>query len=812
MVYNCIKMLIYNIGICHKGEVHMKKCILKLNFTLVFLSIFLIFKGDITLTAQKMDIPLYSADNFFTLNNSMAFQLMPDGQSLMFLAPADGIMNIFSKDIASGEEHQITFETSNHILSAFFKGDTLLYLKDTTGNQNTNIFRVNEDGIATNLTPFPNTAVVPISTLDKADNNNEIFVAMNLRNSLVFDIHKLNIFSGESSLLFEATDGILFDNDGVIRIISQPSGGATSILHRYNDDDKFEVSKVLDFDDILSIFAFSQDNSFVYALSNINRETVALVSLNPATFEELEVIFEHKSYDIASVISGLNSVIGGVIYHADYINIVFLDYETKAFYNEVLELLPQNTHIKNISTSQDQGIAIINTMSDISRGRSYLFDRKTGQMELLSDQNFTNKNHMAPMQSIRYIARDGLTVQAYLTLPVGIAPSNLPLVVIPHGGPWIRDTWGFNAEVQFLANRGYAVLQPNFRGSAGFGRSFLKAGNNEWGFAIQNDITDGVLWLIEQGIVDPGRVGIYGASFGGYAALAGAVYTPKLYAGVIIKAGVSNIFSWVSGIPPQWEQYRDMLYYRVGHPKHDLERLKASSPIFHLENITTPIFVAHGANDERAPLSEAVMLVESLQNRNADVIFMVRFDEGHGFSNQQNIIDFYSTMEAFFAEHLGGRTASQLSDINTTQYISKALEFLNINTEQVATNETQYTDVLTIITHDSAYWGLITHILYDIPLNIDGFQGVPRWQSLASSDYTGKHILTVSNFIGDLKQINISVQIGQRQIIYVMGLKPDEYFKFYIYEEDVPNYLQIFMSTNGKYSGSLAILIKPFKV
>lgn len=286
---------------------------------------------------------------------------------------------------------------------------------------------------------------------------------------------------------------------------------------------------------------------------------------------------------------------------------------------------------------------------------------------------------MAPMLPVSFTARDGLTIPAYLTLPVGLEPYNLPVVVIVHGGPWHRDSWGFSNEVQFLANRGYAVLQPNFRGSTGFGREFLEASFGEWGLAMQDDITDGVIWLIEEGIADPDRIGIYGASYGGYAVLAGVTFTPDLFAAGISYVGISSLFTLLESLPPHWESQREMFYHRVGSPVYDYDRLRATSPLYHADQITTPLFIAHGANDVRTTLIESVQIVQALNNRGIDVEFMVKWDEGHGFINEQNRLQFYRMMEAFFAEHLGGRSGNLLSDLDYTQTLQEVIDIMEQN-------------------------------------------------------------------------------------------------------------------------------------
>jgi len=262
---------------------------------------------------------------------------------------------------------------------------------------------------------------------------------------------------------------------------------------------------------------------------------------------------------------------------------------------------------------------------------------------------------MAGMKPVQYKSRDGLTIHGYLTLPKGTAPKNLPVVVNPHGGPWTRDNWGFNPEVQFLANRGYAVLQVNFRGSTGYGRKFWESSFKKWGREMQDDITDGVKWLIKKGIADPKRVGIYGGSYGGYAVLAGLAFTPDVYACGVDYVGVANLFTFMNAIPPYWELMRKMIYEMVGDPEKDKELMKAASPVYHVDKIKAPLFIAQGANDPRVNKGESDQMVEALKKRGIEVPYMVKDNEGHGFHNEENRFDFYRAMEKFLAKHLGGR-------------------------------------------------------------------------------------------------------------------------------------------------------------
>ena len=259
---------------------------------------------------------------------------------------------------------------------------------------------------------------------------------------------------------------------------------------------------------------------------------------------------------------------------------------------------------------------------------------------------------MAPMRPVAYQSRDGWTIHGYLTLPQYKAAEALPIIINPHGGPWVRDSWGYNPEVQLLASCGYGVLQINFRSSPGYGRAFWEAGFKEWGRNMQHDITDGVQWLIQEGIADPKRIAIYGGSYGGYATLAGITFTPELYACAIDYVGVSNLFTFMNTIPPYWKPYLDMLYTMVGHPEEDEEQMRAASPVFHVDKIQAPLFVAQGANDPRVNIDESDQIVRQLRERGIEVPYLVKYNEGHGFQNEENRFEFYRTMLGFLGKYL----------------------------------------------------------------------------------------------------------------------------------------------------------------
>ena len=315
--------------------------------------------------------------------------------------------------------------------------------------------------------------------------------------------------------------------------------------------------------------------------------------------------------------------------------------------------------ISVLASTKDEDKFIFVTSSDRQGVNYYVYDATNDKIEELAITTpWLNPDDLAYMKPISYQSRDGLTIEGYLTLPKGVEPENLPVVVNPHGGPWARDSWGFNPEVQFLANRGYAVLQMNFRGSTGYGKKFWEASFKEWGKKMQDDVTDGVNWLVEKGIADPNRVAIYGGSYGGYATLAGLTFTPELYAAGIDYVGVSNLFTFMNTIPPYWEPYRKMMYEMVGNPEDpkDSVLLYEASPVYHADKIVAPLFIAQGANDPRVNKDESDQMVEALKERGIEVEYMVKDNEGHGFSNQENRFDFYRAMDKFLDEHIGSES------------------------------------------------------------------------------------------------------------------------------------------------------------
>mgnify|MGYP000879950427 FL=1 len=388
-------------------------------------------------------------------------------------------------------------------------------------------------------------------------------------------------------------------------------------------------------------------------MSNRGRDKTALVILDLDTGTETEPLFEHPEVDLGGAsYSRQRKVLTSASFSTWKSGRHFFDKQTELLYAKLEARLPgYEIALQNQNLNEDT--FIVATYNDRTLGARYIYGMNTDTLTPLGEINpQISELDMAPMQPVTYTTRDGLTIHGYLTIPLNSNGKNLPVIVHPHGGPWVRDFWGYDPEAQFLANRGFAVFKMNYRGSTGYGRAFWEKSFKQWGRAMQDDITDGVQWLIRQEIADPGRIGIYGGSYGGYATLAGVTYTPDLYAAAVDYVGVANLFTFMQTIPPYWKPYLDMMHEMVGDPEKDEEMMRAASPVFHVENIKTPLFIAQGANDPRVNKNESDQIVEALKNRGIEVQYMLKENEGHGFHNEENQFDFYGAMEEFFKRHL----------------------------------------------------------------------------------------------------------------------------------------------------------------
>ncbi|MFT6148634.1 MAG: dipeptidyl aminopeptidase/acylaminoacyl peptidase, partial [Saprospiraceae bacterium] len=530
-----------------------------------------------------MQIPLR---DFFKNPESSAYQLSPNGKYLSYLAPFNQRMNVHIKNVETQEITRIT-EVKDRDIAGYMwvTNERLIYVRDFGGDENYHILAVSIDGSNDiDLTPFENVKAGLIDDLENDDDH--VLVSLNTRNPQFFDPYRLNIHTGELTILAENPGNIsswMTDHDGKLRLATATDGVNTSILYRKTETDEFQNVLTTNFRESVSPLFFTFDNNFVYASSNLGRDKAAIVLFDIEKGVEVEELFSHDEVDVGGLsYSRKRKVLTMISYTTWKRQFHFLDKE-RADLQVRLERDLGDYEIVIGSSNKAEDTYLVRTYSDRSLGAHYIYFQNEDRLEKISEVSpWLDENELAEMKPIQYQSRDGLTIHGYLTLPKGVAAKNLSVVVNPHGGPWARDGWGFNPEIQFLANRGYAVLQMNFRGSTGFGRAFWEASFKQWGLTMQDDITDGVNWLIEQGIADKEKVAIYGGSYGGYATLAGVTLTPDLYACAIDYVGVSSLFTFMETIPPYWEQFREMLYEMVGNPDDatDNARMKATSPVY----------------------------------------------------------------------------------------------------------------------------------------------------------------------------------------------------------------------------------------
>lgn len=608
-------------------------------------------------------MPHLPLEDFFRNSERTAYQLSPNGKMISYMAPWHDRLNIFVRPAGSPDADaiRVTAETERSVAGYLWADDgRLLFMKDTAGDENYQLFGVHTDGSGLRAyTDFPGVRTTIIDDLEEQPD--EVLVGLNRRNPEVFDPYRLNLSTGELTLLAENPgnyQGWMTDHDGKLRVaVAIIDGVNTQILYRDTEDEDFRPVLTTDFRDVVSFMGFTADNKEVYAATNLHRDKLVLVRMDPATCEELEVLYENERYDIASIsYSRKRKKLLGVYCtgHKEPVRHYF-DAEEENLRTRLKTHFPDK-RFGVADTDKAERNYLIYVGSDRTRGAYWHYDAETDRATHIADlAPWQKEEEMNEMHPVTYTTRDGLVIEAYLTLPDGLTPAEarrLPVVINPHGGPWSRDTWGYSSEVQFLSNRGYAVFQMNFRGSTGYGRRFLEASYKQWGLRMQDDITDGANWLIAEGIADPARIAIYGGSYGGYAVLAGLAFTPSLYCCGIDYVGVSNLFTFMKTIPPYWRPMLEMMYEQVGHPEKDAGQLAATSPALHADRITAPLFIAQGANDPRVNKAESDQMVEALRSHGVEVEYMVKDNEGHGFHNQENRFDFYRAMEKFLAAHL----------------------------------------------------------------------------------------------------------------------------------------------------------------
>jgi dipeptidyl aminopeptidase/acylaminoacyl peptidase len=623
--------------------------------------------------------PLIDRQLFFGDPEIAGAQLSPDGKLIAFIKPLDGTRNIWVKRTQDPFEsaRPITADTKRPIPAYFWSrdGKLILYVQDQGGDENFNVYAVDPAAspapgqrvpAARNLTDVKKVRAA-IYSVPKTDPDT-IYVGLNDRDPAWHDLYKVKLSTGERTLLRKNTERVtdwVFDLKGQLRMATRSAeNGDTEVLRV--DADGFKKVYSCNVFETCYPARFHKDGQRVYMVTNTGGADLArLVLFNPATGSEELVESDplgRVDFDDPLFSERTDELIG-TAYTDDKRRVYWRDKAFAADYDLLRKRLP-NKEIRFGSATRDEHLFLVAAVSDTEPGESYLFDRTSKKLTLqyrVFDK--VPRQHLAEMKVVRYKSSDGLEIPAYLTLPKGVPAKNLPLIVLPHGGPWGRDEWRYSPLSQFLANRGYAVLQPNFRASTGYGKKFLDAGNHEWGQKMQDDLTWGVKYLVAEGIADPKRVGILGGSYGGYATLAGLAFTPDVYAAGVSIVGPSNLITLLESIPPYWESVRKVFTERMGDPSTPEGRgqLERQSPLNSADKIKAPLMVVQGANDPRVNKAESDRIVIALRDRGFPVEYIVAPDEGHGFARPVNNLAMFAAAEKFLAKHLGGRAQESMT-------------------------------------------------------------------------------------------------------------------------------------------------------
>ncbi|QKK01350.1 MAG: alpha/beta fold hydrolase [Pseudomonadota bacterium] len=673
--------------------------------------------------------PLLDRQLFFDDPEISGAQISPDGKHLTFMRPYEGVRNIWIKGIDEDFDDARPLTDDDRPVPGYFwsrDSEYVLYVQDKGGNENFNVWAVDADAepaegesvpAARNLTDIDGVRA-QIYSLPKSTPG-EIIVGLNDRDPALHDVYRVDIESGERDLLIENTQNIAgwgVGLEGTVRLaVRQTEDGGTETL-RVRDGEVGETLYSCSWQETCGPNRFHADNDRVWFQTNKGEEN-NLVGLYLMDIEtgELEFVERDPEGEVdfsGAVYSNATDELLATVYVGDKPRIYPKAERFERALAFLREQLPEG-EIGLRSLTADDSLALVSLSRDVDPGTTYLFNWEEMEVrELYRSRPELPVEHMAEMTPIRYAARDGLEIPAYLTTPKGVEGEKLALVALIHGGPWARDTWGYSSLAQFLANRGYAVLQPNFRGSTGYGKAFLNAGNKEWGDAMQDDITDGVNHLVERGLVDPERVCIMGGSYGGYATLAGMTFTPDLYACGVDIVGPSNLITLLNSIPPYWGPIRKIFTLRMGDPSTEEGRaqLERQSPLNHVDQIAAPLLVIQGANDPRVKQAESDQIVVAMREAGLPIEYIVAPDEGHGFRGRDNRLAMFARTEEFLATHLGGRhqdsmeeaVAARLAEI-TVDVDSVAVEDLADELDAARTLPLPNSDAESIATGSFAY-------------------------------------------------------------------------------------------------------------
>jgi len=588
--------------------------------------------------------------------------LSPDGKRIAYAAPDDkDVLQVWVRTVGKEDAKAITADKKRGIRTYYWAPDdrTMLYLQDNDGDENFHLYGADvESGEVRDYTPFQGVRSRVVE-IDPAFPD-FVIVATNHRRRDLFDAYRLDLRTGALALVAKNPGDVAdwaADARMIVRaaIATTPEGG-TEIRIRDSATGPFRTLLRAGLEETVRLEGFSKDGSSVFLATSIGHDTARVVERSVRGKKE-KTLAESPEVDAGEVlINPRRHVVEAVAFAPGRKEWKVVDRSVAGDFEALRGISDGNVQI--VSRDRADRSWIVRYTRDRGPVRYYLWNRVAQTASLVHSEHPRLEGlPLAARQPIRYQARDGLTIHGYLALPVGIAPEKLPLVLYVHGGPWARDYWGYDSTVQWLANRGYAVLQPNFRGSTGYGKKFLHSGDREWGKAMHTDLVDAVSWAIAKGIADEKRIAIYGGSYGGYSALAGATFTPDLFKCAVDVVGPSNLFTLLRSVPPYWKAFASIFRTRIGNidDPEDEPLLRAASPLFAADRIRIPILIGQGANDPRVKQAESEQIVAAIERNRGTVTYVLYPDEGHGFARPPNQMDFNARAELFLADQLGGR-------------------------------------------------------------------------------------------------------------------------------------------------------------
>ena len=584
-------------------------------------------------------------------------QISPDGTMLAYLAPDQGVLNVWVRTLGKTDDRVITNDRKRGIRNFSWQYDSksILYGQDQGGDENWRIYQTNVASKQTkDLTPFEKSRADIIALVP--NHPETVLIQSNKRDSKVFDVYSVNLKTGALTLDTQNpgdVQGWQADNDLQIRAaqITTEDGGT---LIRVRDDAKSPWRELMKWgpeETLGNIIGFSPDNKSLVIITSLDANAARLLSVDVASGKRT-VVAEDPQFDVSfAVTHPKTNKLQAVVFLRERRDFQILDNDIQPDFDALHKV--RDADISNVSRDLKDDKWIVTFEGDDSPVYYYLYDRASKQATMLfSNRPALEKYKLAKVKPVEYTARDGMKIYGYLTTPAGVEAKNLPMVVFPHGGPWGRDLWGYDPYAQWLANRGYAVLQPNFRASTGYGKQYLNAGDRQWAGAMHTDLLDGKDWVVKEGIADPKKVCIMGGSYGGYATLAGVTFSPDAFACGVDIVGPSNLNTLLKTIPPYWSTFLAVFHKRMGE---DEAFLKSQSPLFKADEIKVPLLIGQGKNDPRVNKAESDQIVAAMRKNSKPVEYYVFPDEGHGFARPENRMAFNAVSEEFLAKYLGGR-------------------------------------------------------------------------------------------------------------------------------------------------------------